>query len=654
MNFRASRYLSLALALFAALTAANLGIAANLSDVDKAEDSFVPPSSVWLNIRKQRAIEQLRKGGYDLLILPFSTSDFPFDTNEQELLRLSLAQRIASGSGVSVADPTLVDDALGFPQFEYSEADLLELAALTGAKKLVMGIFGHDQKMSFNLRVLTADIADSPEGSIAWHQAADFQEVRYSDESPPYFKFLKFRDEIAEKIIDSDLKLPESKIDDSDPVMPASVSEILDFSSTGPIDGAHRLQLLGVMHPQVLANRSRLRLFERSLILTEYIDDGYKYRELLISRALFYLNRRPAALRTLAAPDTPADHHLLAYLNGNLPDVVSNQERIRPSILQLQAVLEKERLRLAYGGAASDDELQRWVADFEPWSPFIYGALNDNNRWKGFSLVPTKMGLDTAFPDTRFSLDSYVSGKSVTSGQLDEYEIAQLILNHTDSIEKPEPADHGVAVFSLAPAARDVTELARSMMVESIYNEVFRLYRLIGKPQRAVEFADRFNAIVPDQPDIAYAKSNAKSTLVMQSRGPERNVINAQAIEELRKAFLWAGMINDNAGPAIRASSQVFPGSQSLSIERQKRHLRLDEWPPYPTPLMFGIEVELRQRNWQHCLKYTSFQLQCLIEYHSSLTDEQEPTPASQAAIEANRNRFIGHPGPNRFSSQAI
>ena len=127
------------------------------------------------------------------------------------------------------------------------------------------------------------------------------------------------------------------------------------------------------------------RAFVRALAaLDELAPDSPDVR-LLKARALFHLDRRPAALHALGTPQTSAERAMLAAINGNLPDLEREVAQIESPVHRLLAEIELADLRDHYGVL----ERAQFVRDVVPrignspeWGLLLHRRYMEWDRWE--------------------------------------------------------------------------------------------------------------------------------------------------------------------------------------------------------------------------------------------------------------------------------
>lgn len=127
--------------------------------------------------------------------------------------------------------------------------------------------------------------------------------------------------------------------DSSIPQVPATVNAVVDSNDENVIDQSFILQFIGMLVPEDCEDH-RTYLFVRSLANLSHLDQDHPLGRLLKARAYYYLHRRPAAVHILRQAEIPEEFALLHLLNGNLPELKSAVDPLKPSLARLMAQME--------------------------------------------------------------------------------------------------------------------------------------------------------------------------------------------------------------------------------------------------------------------------------------------------------------------------
>ncbi|MGC2061400.1 MAG: hypothetical protein WA610_00350, partial [Thermodesulfovibrionales bacterium] len=382
-------------------------------------DKPMAPKSEWMESQKKLFNLLLKNSKFDILIVPFQVRGYAIDEIGRSLMTRYLSKRIEDSTSLTVPDPTLIARAFG-PMRSIEDDEIFSLANEIKVKLLVRGYVGHDanERMKVILKVQMRDSdgkldADTPVTLLEWN------DVAFSHGGPPSEAFLSILDDIMSKIPVSATKKVEKKSyqKEENQNLPGSISALVKPTSITPVVSAFDLQLLGMLYPEDhFADdvSARENLFERSLVALSGISTQSPDYRLLKARALFYLNRRPAALVALTSPATPEEKAFMAYLNGNLPDLEKWRSEIRSPLKKLLADIEINDLRVSYGNKPYTDETIKKIADSRPeWEMLISRRLKGKDNWYLQANVVIKKMLDELFPLVNYSVGDIIKSKLI-------------------------------------------------------------------------------------------------------------------------------------------------------------------------------------------------------------------------------------------------
>ena len=211
-------------------------------------------------------------------------------------------------------------------------------------------------------------------------------------------------------------------------LLPESFESLTRKSSH--IDTALHLQLLGITtskHRQ----QERNRYFERSLASLRHVSKEVPEYRVLKARALFYLYRRPEAVKLLSTPISAEEKVFLSFLNGNFYELERQYKQLEPNIFQVFSYIELKQLANSYS-ITNDDYIM--ANHGTAWKFLLDQASHDNNEWKNYGnyrFFASLSGLYAPFDDA-FKKD--ISAKITIDQLKDEY-----CLLYTS----PSPRDRG-------------------------------------------------------------------------------------------------------------------------------------------------------------------------------------------------------------------
>lgn len=343
--------------------------------------------SPWLAAERKRFSDLLSVSTVDVVVVPFQTDGYSFDSAERTLLALRIANFIAVQTGLRVADPQLAGRALGEGWRRFDDVEIRTLAESMGARHVVVGSIGHDRASTFRVTIRTWSSETPGELSKDLIRKEKSWELSFTDEQYPHQVFAEQLRAVTGML---DVNVEQSA---GDPAMPAPSSApdavpgletLLDRSSPLSASRLHLLQLAAIAYPGS-GDRASERAWVRTLGLAYQQPVDAPGRNLLIARALAHLGRRPAALELLEGAQTPAKRALREWLNGNLPQGETEAAAIEAPVQRLIAHIELGDLRWAYGLTSGDNE-RELLASFLPedslwWPPLLARLGGGTDSW---------------------------------------------------------------------------------------------------------------------------------------------------------------------------------------------------------------------------------------------------------------------------------
>lgn len=610
-------------------------------------------SSSWIDSQKRRAFAALRDQDFDVLVVPIQAGVDSLDHRGRALMTYALAHAIATRSQLSVADPGLVAKALGLNARQIPRKDINTLAAALGVSKVLTGTVARDSDTEFSVRMSTVSLEN---GAVP---RADAEQVRvypgnvFSDTSPPIATFGPLRDVILE---DSGIPLrahATERATGDQPILAGSIDELLAPGSAE--QAAFALQFFGVLLPPEFTSHMRDQLFERSLVQLKQVNpDSVNYKALR-ARALLYLGRRPAAIAVLDGPDSPTEQALLAYANGNLHLLTEAVGEMSDGLHATIATIERERLRLDYGARYDSELVEQTVGEEPLWGPLLAHAFTGADTWRPHTHVPLKLALDAMFPVARFDLESYLTGKGAAGEFPDEFDIAALLIEHLNHVERDEtPANSDLP---LALRADDIIDIYRELLVFDVYAHSSHRVSKVGKPRSALELLEEYDSLLGDHPATAISRLSAYNYLRHEVEGEEKRNVTRRLQSTARDIIELNGALTPEAIGFVQTREWIYPNQAFTSRLEFDRFIFQTDWPQLPTSSVFPLGPAAERERWlRHCLAYTMTDLDCLENLHEWFLTKEIPPDLVNArkVLTANTHRFIGHPQQLEFMESAL
>ena len=605
-------------------------------------DRYSIGTSRWVVQEKERATAALSRRPVDVLVAPFRTDGDSFDAVERSLMTRAVAERVRAGEQRSVADPTLVEQALGSPARFVPDADVFALADRLQATTVVLGSLGHDNSGKFHVRVESVSRGGSPVAVTNRRTLLDLRAIPFDDTRPPFQSFVGHLDEIVDHLGGTRAAgaRPAGATQEATiPPVPSSLAELERAAAQDPLQAAYLLQFLGVLHPTEIQDRARDGLFERSLLTLARLPDTPETRALK-ARAWGYLNRRPVAMQLLNA-GSEEETAIRFYLDGDLEHLSSVVPKIGSPLPRLLATIELERLRTDYGGASNPDLSAQLAKQYPYWAPVLTQALIATELWTNGPHPWVKLALDAYWPNPKHDLSAFVRAAAATGKLPSNHDVAQLAYQHLEdaSAATSEPGNDA------GPRSRDVVELLRAMFVADVVVQLQHLRTDIGKPDEALAEALVFEPLLTDQPDFVIDRGWAEFEVARERPEPERGTLQAAAFAHLRQGAIWSQGQTAATAFVLPEHHLYFPGSDSLSAADAAREFFDSDWPNLPgwhTQTFNDHEAWVARL--RHCVDYTIERFTCLAQLAEASGSRED----AATILAANQQRFLGN--PNRIA----
>lgn len=373
------------------------------------------PESKWFENKKKIYKSILLKGKYDILVTPIQTQGYSIDRIGRDLMARYLINKIEDLSGFKVVDFTLAARALGENQRHLKDEEVFALANKLGVEKIITIAVGHnlDEKLSVYLNV---KIRNSDPEFSGKTEGEDFSwtGLEFSDENQPEEAFKSVINQVIPKLnlIPRQVSRKGANIvaQQASKTLPTKLDDLLQFQASSPVKQAKQLQLFGILHPEI--NTTQEYLFERSIVVMEGHDTTPgEIKHIILARALYYLNRRPEAIKILKHPKSPEGLALLAYLNGDLPELKRWIAEIEDETYKLFSTIESIDLSVKYEQLPDFGNIDAIISKLE-WQTLVARKLLHNNRSYTQVNIEIKKFLDQKFIIHGYTAESILEGNN--------------------------------------------------------------------------------------------------------------------------------------------------------------------------------------------------------------------------------------------------
>lgn len=478
--------------------------------------------SRWQESDRILYLDVLKSSKFDILIVPFQVSGYAFDRNARALMTQYLSQRIRKATRLKISDPTLVAKALGEVRRTYNAETVYALANALNVRKIIWCYAGHEQDMEMNLHFAVQERnRKALIGENTPKKIVERQDIPFDDLVIPSMAFQSVLDGLAEELGFPLAAEPVTavKVTQTDPVLPSTLTNLVENAEPIAATGATSLQLIASLHP--LRTEERENLYERSLVLLENVSPESPWYRLLKSRALFHLGRRPAAVEVLKNCRTPHEMSFLEYLNGNLGAARLQAENIKSPIFRVLAEIELAELAKTYD--VNESFIQRIpesVLRLPQWKDLIEWRINRLDPMHVDDNVQVKQWLDMFFPLEGFSLKDLVYRTMVVGREADTEAFDTSPFLHVRKyigINKLTSQEDG----SSGPVSRDLLILFDAIAQANLIQRVDFLFLRASTESISAEF-NKFKPFFDGHPWLELRRVQLLKRIAWQSQGAAR------------------------------------------------------------------------------------------------------------------------------------
>ena len=631
------------------------------------------PVSNWDESEKTRYRTLLNNQQYDVLIVPFQVQRFAIDPIGRSLMTMYLVDYLRRTTSLRIPDPTFVTKALGETKRTFNKKDVYKLAKELKVKTIVWGYVGHDRAsdMQFTLQIQRKDESGIHRSTpmIQW----DSKVLSFSDETPPEEVYSTLVPIIASRIdttsqntkpsIESNSGQPTKLALPKDPLTLVSANQ--DYS----VVAAYYLQLIGALFP-IDTERDRERMFERSLVALARLAPENPEIPLLKARALFYLHRRPAALKAIGKPQNPSEKAIVAFLNGNLPELEEQILHIQSPLKKLLALIELVDLRHYYEKTPTiPDPAYIFAKQLPEWSMLIFRRFTDLSPWPTQSNAEVKTALDKVFPVPGFVLKDIYDRHQIrnpspnirnfSKSEIDKMtkEVELSVVTHFRKLLKLKSQQWCCHTDMGKPYPWDLLSLYASLGEANFIKQIDSEVGVRGNPKGAERLLNQYASVYVGHP--AFTEIYARTLFEQLKKEESENKTNLQQRyeQEAYRAMFWAGGQTRFAASALKTSTQTVGEYRKAQLQFERPYPNFfpfyswdvphrSYWPIFES--RFRILDDNYLRNLALSLKYTNHDIWYLTVLNEASSEED-----AKSLLSKNQHRFIGHPKRVSFLAKA-
>ncbi|HUJ88226.1 MAG TPA: hypothetical protein VLX30_15365 [Burkholderiales bacterium] len=608
--------------------------------------AYPKPPSEWQTGEKKLYAELLQGRKFDLVVVPFQVQDFALDRPTRSLMTAELTRAIGRAASLPMADPYVVQRALGDGARRIDEEGVGQLAKQLGAKRVVWGYVGHDRKGAMAVTIsVQAWVGDRQTGYLGTPMLHSYEKLAFTDEHPP----IEVYDSLLPRIL-KDLGYdpaasapPQAQSEFTDKGLPAT-----PFGLTGaeasPARDAYYLQLLGALTPR-RAERTRERLFEKSLLALRRMTPASPQYRALKARAYMYLGLRPAALHAIKDPANAEEKELYAALNGDLPATGALAAQQTQLATRLLAMLDANTIAADYSvatvqGSAEKTASLKLPGDF--WPVVVGRAFADWSWWTQEENIVLKFMLDQELPVAGYTAEGIVRGAATLGDRTRAQASVDLsVLEHARKLLAATPSKWCCEMPLDRPSARDYLDFMQATATDNLMRRARLVSYMQGLPEQGLEFLDGIQSIYRGFPAYALERARAESLIAQHSEGSAREGQSKAAYVDAFNAVYWS-----NGQTRVAADAQEILGE----VQRQDYGLS-DSWyaSDYPFRSFFpdwerGGQIEFSLANSRAALANSTSDFGPVRKLGWLLDDLQHKPAEMDGLLATLGGRFAGCP----------
>jgi hypothetical protein len=538
---------------------------------------LVAPSgpSPWLEKERTFYVDLLVLAKPKVLVVPPTVpEDQPgIDISGRVTIARELSRLIEAEAG-AVPDPAMVYRALGEPRsisVDEIRSKLDRIPPLP-AEWLVVGTATHDGKGKMRVTFSKYPFA-RPLGGPSPAATATFVQdgIEISEENAPEIRFEPFAIAAAKALGYSGTPAgTTSPMRASALKLPASPADVAP--EQGSLGGIWMQELIGLLHsPYELAqSRSRERVFERCVAALLNAPQDAPDRNLLLARAMAYLDRRPAALAVLGQPSTPEEKALSAYLRSDLTSLQAAMAEIKRPLPKLMSQIELVNLRF-WAGTLPTKETAATLKALKATTPPAWHTLLDLHvlaldPWTVPEPASVKPVLDRDFPVPGYRIEDLVRGKAALGARAyDEKAGVELTLSPLVHAQKWRAMN--VSALCCATGAATWGVFQRDQYLDLLeadadtlaLEQLSFISRIQGQPDDMMRRADLYDSVLfaGGHPGVLNERLLATFAMMNGSSLERRVKLGAEGFELSRRVLTWQTTQSATQSPALAARESL-------------------------------------------------------------------------------------------------
>jgi tetratricopeptide (TPR) repeat protein len=503
--------------------------------------------SPWLNKRTVRYASLFKGSRCDVLLVPMQIEGSGFDRPSRDIMSGELARALSAG-GQCVADPYLVDIALGEGLRRRAPGQVLALAQAMHAREIFLAYAGHDasgtMRVTLQRRSLGARSETTP---AAVTRARSFAFSGYGDEQPSFTLFEAHLPEMLAAIgIETKPSVPRPG-GSMPPALPRSFDAYLHpepQSSAGMIADSANLMFLAMQAPSSEWQATD-RLFSKAWVALDGADDSDPRVRRLRARILLHLHERPYALALIRGLTGPEADGLKAVLNGNLPQARQALALIRDPWERFFLGIETTDLELAYWrDARSVAQPVMGLVAGTPYVPFVGRRLLDRDSWSLGSTAALAATLTAQGMGPSSAVRNWTAMLPYSYGELGS-------IRELHALIEEQPHRWCCSSFSTSPRASDLLDLIDSRIEHTLIRQAYYYIDPQGSYQDALAMLERYDEELAGSPYAESVRATAYGYLIKSGELEHRAEWRQKQHEAAQLALLWDPSQTPDAATAL-------------------------------------------------------------------------------------------------------
>jgi len=616
---------------------------------------YPKPASEWQANEARIYADLLATRKFDILVVPFEVQEYGLDRATRSLMTAELSLAIGRAQSSPMPDPYLVQRALGEGARRLDPEVVHGLATRLGAKRIVWSYVGHDRNGAMTVTIEDEEWkgAVKPPAS-AKPVAHNYEHLAFSDESPAVEVYEALLPRVLKDLgYDAAAAIPKP----ADSSFVANDVPRTPFGLTGgeanPARDAYSLQLLGALAPR-RAERTRERLFEKSLLATEHMTPTSPQYRALKARAYFHLGLRPAALKVLGAPATTEEKALHAALNGNLPELkafIAQETQLVPRMLEL---LEANAIAADYGVLTQKNSAATAASLELPgkvWPVVATRAFTDWDWWAQQDNLTLKYMLDQELPVQGYTAEGIVRGAAAIGDLAKVQASADLsVLEHMHRLLAADPAKWCCTMPADRLTARDYLDFIDATATDNLMRRATFYTFVQASYDSAQQYLESMRSAFAGFPEFAQARADLEYRLAKQSEGAAREGHMKAAYVHALNAEYWSNGQSLVAGEAFALLSEM--GRRDYGLPMNWYAWDIPFRPFYPESEPPGIVASFMLPNARAALKNSVSDF-TPVRSLGHLLDKVTQKPAEMdALLESIKDRFHGCPDRDMYLAE--